>query len=432
MPPQPCDLLLSGGLVVTMAEPNRLIWPGSVAIRGRDIVGVGPTNDLAAQWRPSVTLDCSAQAILPGLVNCHVHAGMSLLKSRAGDRPFRRRLQELIWPFAEAMTEDASYIGTRLGCLEMMKAGVTTFADMWPFPAANAEAVKSMGLRAVLAPYGRAYAEGEPEALATSAQRWNDDRLAAAIGIQYLFEWTHETLRKAAALAEMYGLRIHMHAADIRAEVAGGHNLAEVDAIGLLRPGTILADCVHLTPEEIDLAGARGAGAALTPVSSAKLGTGFAPLAQLKACMPVGLGTDSVCSNDRHDLFDEMRVAILAGRGRGEADALSAEDALRLATAGGARVLGINQRIGSLEVGKRADVITIDLDDPRFVPLHRERREQVIAHLVFVASCTDVDTVIGDGQILVREGKARNLDETDIMRRGQEISRTCLAKAGLA
>ena len=409
-----------------------MIWPGSVAIRGRDIVGVGSSAEIAAEWRPVATLDCREHAILPGLINCHVHAGMSLLKSRVGDRPFRRRLREIIWPLAEALTENAAYVGTRLGCLEMMKAGITTLADMWPFPDANAEAVKSTGLRAVLAPLGRTYATGEIEGLASAAQRWNDDRLTPAVGLPPRSEWARETLRSVAAIAQTSGLRIHIDAAEGHEEITKDNGVEEMDALGLLRPGTLLAGCTRVTPQEIDLMVAHGATFSLNPISNAKLGTGIAPVVLVKGRLPVGLGTDSVCSNDRHDLFDEMRMAVLADRGCGAGAALSAQDALALATISGARVLGLEHQIGSLEAGKRADVITVDLDDPRFVPLHRDRPDQVLSHLVFVASCTDVDTVVVDGRVLVRDGNARNLDETELMNQGRDVSRTSLSRAGLA
>lgn len=430
MSAQPCDLLLSGGFVVTMAEPGRVFWPGSVAIRGCDIVAVGRASQVEAEWRPAVTLDCGAQAILPGLVNCHVHAGMSLLKGRAGDRTLQQR--EVIWPFVEAITEKASYIGTRLACLQMMKSGITTFADMWPFPDANAEAVKSTGLRAVLAPYGRTYATGEIEALVSATQRWNDPRLMPAIGIHSLRACASETLHGAAEVARTHGLRVHMHAGENREDFKDGHDLFEIDALGLLRPGTILAGCIHFTKEEIDLAVERGSGVAHNPISNAQFGIGFAPLTQLMRRMPVGLGTDIAGADGHHDLFDEARMAVLADRGRGAVPALGPEDALTMATIGGAGVLGLDRLIGSLEAGKRADVSTVDLDDPRFIPLDRDRPEQILSHLLFVAASADVDTVIVDGQVVVRGGNVVNLDEEEIMSQGREISITCLAKARLA
>ncbi len=432
MPPRTCDLLLSGGIVVTMTEPNQVFWPGSVAINGREIVAVGLADEIAAQWQPTATLDCSTQVVLPGLVNCHVHAGLSLLNGRVNDLPFPQWLRKVIWPFAEAMTERASYIGTRLGCLKMMKAGITTFADMWTFLDANAQAVKGMGLRAIMAPYGRTYSTDEFEAMASGAQRWNNDRLTPAIGVRSLYEWTSECLHAASAAARTFGLRIHIDAAETREGIVEGRGIAEVDALGLLRAGTILASCAHVTPQEIDLAALRGAGVALVPISTAKHGSGIAPVAQMKGRVPVGLGTDSVCSNDRYDLFDEMRIAVLASRGRGVAAALGGEEALVMATIGSARVLGLDHWIGSLEVGKRADVITLDLNDPRFVPLHRDRSAQVLAHILFVASGTDVDTVIVDGRILLRDGDAQGLDETELIYQAREISPACMKRAGLA
>jgi len=430
---QPCDILLSGGFVVTMERPqSRMLWPGSVAIRGADIVAVGSSAEVEAQWRASVRFDCSAHAVLPGLVNSHVHAGMSLLKSRAGDRPLRRRLREVVWPFAEAMDERSSYLGTRLGCLEMMKAGITTFADMWPFPDATAEAVKSCGLRAVLASYGRTYASGELEALAAAPRRWNDALLTPAVGIQSLYGVAADTLRQAAATARDCGLRIHIHASETREEVDDGHDFNEIDALGLMRPGTILAHGVHTTVRELELAAERGAGIAHNPIANAKLGTGIAPLALMQARLPVGLGTDSAAANDRHDLFDEMRMALFLDRHRAEASTLAPVDALAMATIGGAIVLGLESDIGSIEPGKRADIIAIDLDDPRFVPLHRDRPAQVLSHLVFSATAADVDTVIVDGRIVVRNGVVENLDEAEIIAKGCEAAASRLAAAGLA
>jgi 5-methylthioadenosine/S-adenosylhomocysteine deaminase len=431
--PQPCDILLAGGFVVTMERPQgRTFWPGSVGIRDTDIVAVGPSAEVEAQWHARLRLDCSAHAILPGLVNSHVHAGMSLLKGRAGDRPLHRRLREVVWPFAQAMDERASYLGTRLGCLEMMKAGITTFADMWPFPDATAEAAKSCGLRAVLASYGRTHTVGELEALAAAPKRWNDPRLTPAIGIQSLYGVEADTLRQAAATARDRGLRIHLHASETREEVDDGHDFYEIDALGLLRPGTILAHAVHATERELDLAAERGAGIAHNPIANAKLGTGIAPLALMQARLPVGLGTDSAAANDRHDLFDEMRMALLLDRRRGEASTLAPADALAMATIGGASVLGLDSEIGSIESGKRADIIAIDLDDPRFVPLHRDRPAQVLSHFVFSATGADVETVIVHGRIVVRNGVAENLDEADIIAKGREAAASRLSAAGFA
>jgi 5-methylthioadenosine/S-adenosylhomocysteine deaminase len=418
------------------AAQGRTLWPGSVAIRGADIVAVGPSAEIDGQWRSTLRLDCSAHAILPGLVNSHVHAGMSLLKGRAGDRPLHRRLREVVWPLAQAMTEKASYAGTRLGCLEMMKAGITTFADMWPFPDATADAVKSCGMRAVLASYGRDYSAHELASLATAEQRWDDPRLTPAVGIQSLYGVGAHVLREAAATARDGGLRIHMHASETREEVEDGHDFDEIDALGLMRCGTILAHGVHASDRELELAAERGAGIAHNPIANAKLGTGVAPLAQMRANtvkgLAVGLGTDSAAANDRHDLFDEMRMALFLDRRRGEASTLAAADMLAMATIGGAGVLSLAHAIGSIEPGKRADIITVDLDDPRFVPIHRERPAQVLSHLVFSATGADIDTVIVDGHIVVRHGNAEHLDEAAILAEGRAAAARSLAAAGLA
>lgn len=428
-PPQPCDLLLSGGFVVTLAKRGQTFWPGSVAIKGRDIVGVGPADDLARKWLPKQTLDCGTHAILPGFVNCHVHAGMSLLKGCVRG-PFRK--EQVLQALVDAITETAAYTGTRFGCLQMMKSGITTFADMWPFPDANAEAVTGVGMRAVLAPFGRSSTTQELEALASAPARWNNHRLAPAMGVHSLRTsiWGH--LRSAAEIALAHDLRIHMQAGVRTPESAGGNSLKDAETLGLLRPGTILADLAHATQPEIDLASKCGAGVALLPVSNAQLGSGNAPLARFKARLPVGLGTDAAGAYGRHDLFDEMRVAVLADRGHGAAANLGPEDALEMATIGGARVLRLDDLIGSLETSKRADIVTIRLDDPRFVPLDRGRPQQLLSHLVFAAAAVDVDTVVVDGHMLVQQGIALHLDEEELIAQAREMSNTVLARAGLS
>ena len=426
-PPQPCDLLLLDGLVVTMAKRGEMFCPGSVAISGRDIVAVGPTEELARNWLPKLTLDCRAQAILPGFINCHVHAGMSLLKGRAGHA---LQDEQILWPLLETITEKAAYTGTHLACLEMMKAGITTFADMWPFPHANAEAVTIAGLRAVLAPWARTYATQELEALASAP--WNNDRLMPSVGLHSLRAVSRDGLRLIAQFARGHDLRIQMHAGRCETESPSGDNLRDAEAIGQLPTGTILADFVNATESEIGLLAKRGTGVAHLPVSNAQVGSGIAPLAQFKGRFPVGLGTDAAGAYGRHDPFDEMRVALLADRGHRAAANLGPQDALDMATIEGARVLRMDHLIGSLEPGKRADLVAINLDDPRFVPLDRGRPAQLLSHLVFAAVAADVDIVIVDGRILVQRGSALHLDEQELIARAREMSGAVLARAGLS
>ena len=438
--PARSDLLLAGGFVVTMHRPpgaagerpvGRVFHPGTVAVRDGAIVAVGPAAEVEAAWTAPERIDCARAAVLPGLVNGHVHAAMSLLKGRAGARPLARRLREVVWPFARAMDEDACRVASRLGCLEMMRAGITTFCDMWPFLDATADAVAESGLRAVLSPY-LLEDGGELDALPAAAARWNNPRLGVAVGIQSLYGCPEPLARRAAAVAAEAGLPIHMHAAETREEVAAGHTVARIDALGLLGPGTILAHAVHVTDADMARIAARGAGVAHNPGSNAKLGTGIARAGALRAAgVAVGLGTDSAAANDRHDLFDEMRLALLFDR-RDGAGTLGPADALAMATIDGARVLGLDGLIGSLAPGKRADLIVVDLADPRFAPLHLDRPDAVLADLVFVAGAADVRDVVVDGRVVVRDRRATTLDGAEVAAAARRAAERCLGAAGLA
>lgn len=426
--PKPCDVQLTGGFVVTMAMGGEMFCPGFVAIHGREIVGVGPSEG-AGEWRADVTLDCSGAVILPGFINCHVHAGISLLKAASAADLLRG--PQTAWAFIEALTEDTSYLGTRLGCLQMMMAGITTFADMWPFPAANAEAVKSVGMRAVLAPYARSYDARGFDTFASAASCWKDDRLTPAIGIHSLRDCSRESLRLAGEAARTYDLTVHTNADWSAARAGDCRRIAEAKELGVLRRGTVLVGCANATEEEINVAGECGAGIACVPVSDAQLGRGMPLVSRWKQRMPAGLGSDTSGAQGRHDFFDEMRMGILMDRVSVEDSKLQPRDALEMATINGARVLGMEHKIGSLEIGKRADLITIRLDDPRFAPLHWDRPDQILSHLVFAAAPSDITTVIVDGRVLLRDRRALQLDEEEIVRKAREASATCLAKAGL-
>ena len=410
-----------------MAEGGELFWPGFVAIHGRDIVGVGP-SERAGEWRASGALDCTGAVILPGFVNCHVHAGISLLKA-AGALDLLSE-PEIAWAFIEATTEDTAYSGTRLGCLQMMKTGITTFADMWPFPEANAGAVKRVGMRAVLAPYARSYDARGFDAFASAASRWRDDRLTPAIGIHSLRDCSLESLRLAGDAARTHNLAVHVDAG-WSAAAGDGRRIAEAKELGVLRRGTVLVGCADATQEEINVAAECGAGVACVPISDAQLARGMPAVSRWKRRMPVGLGTDISGAQGRHDFFDEMRMAVLMDRVSLEDSKLQPREALEMATIGGARVLGMENTIGSLEVGKRADLIIVRLDDPRFAPLHWDRADQVLSHLLFAAAPSDIATIIVDGRVLVRDRRALNLDEEEIVREARDISKSCLARVGL-
>ena len=426
-----CDLILAGGVVVPIRPKGTALPHASVAIDAGRIAALGQADDIAATWQARRTLDCTGAAILPGFVDAHVHVGMSLLKGYPCDLPLEQRLADVVWPYMSALDAFDAEAAARLACLEMVLAGVTAFADMSPHVAATARAVSDSGLRALLAPY----ALDDPALLARSvgeAREAESPRLRAALGIQSRYGCSRTVLEQAAALAKETGLPIHVHVAETRREVERGFSVEFLDHLGLLRPGAILAHAIHVGQADLDRIAARDAGIACNPVANAKLGTGIAaPAAMRRHGIPVGLGTDSVAANDRHDPFELMRLAAFLDRRNFDQATLTAWDVLEMATLGGAAVLGLEGEIGPVESGKAADLIVVALIGPRFAPLWTDDPDQIAAHLVFCTGPADVRDVVIAGEILVENRRAERVDAGQILEGADQAARASLARAGL-
>ncbi len=425
--------LLSGGAIIPVAPKGLVIHDGAVAIAAGRIVALGPRALVEADYPGAVRIDCTGRVILPGFVNTHVHAGMSLMRSMAGDLPLLERLRRIVWPFMDALDEAAARAAMRLGCMEMALAGYTAFADMFPMIGPGGEEVRRFGLRALLAPYVRDEADGFAE-IAAAGTEWRGDALIRpAIGLQSLYAASEAVLERAAGLATESGLPVHVHIAEHRAEVEDGMGVARLDALGLLRAGGILAHCVHVNEAELARIAETGAGISHNPGSNAKLGTGNADLARIQAHgIAVGLGTDSVAANDRHDPFAGMRMAALLPRRYGMPRVLTGPaDVLELATLGGARLLGIAAQTGSLEIGKWADLCVLRLDDPRHEPLDWENGAQLLAAVVFCGAPEDVDMVMVGGHAIVRDGALAGQDGAEILATASMQSARVLSRAGL-
>ncbi len=422
------DLLVSGGTVVTMDSARRLIPDGAVAITSGRIVAVGARAEMAPRYRARERIDATGHAVMPGLINTHTHAAMSLFRGLADDLRLEEWLQKYIFP-AEARNVTADFVrwGTRLAALEMIRSGTTTYTDMYYFEEVVAEATKEAGLRGVLgetildfpAPDNKTVRD----ALAYTEkflERWrNDPQVVAAVAPHSAYTCSEQTLKATRDLAARFHAPLLIHLSETEAEnrqvleKQQQSPTAYLDRLGLLGPRTLAAHAVWVSDQDIALLRRNGTGVAHNPSSNMKLASGIAPVEKLLAAgIAVGLGTDGVAgSNNDLNMFEEMDLAAkLAKVSSGNPRALPAERALEMATILGARALGLEQQIGSLEPGKRADLITVRLRNAHSVPMYNLQ-----SHLVYALKASDVQDVVVGGRILMRRRRVLTLDEPSIL-----------------
>jgi 5-methylthioadenosine/S-adenosylhomocysteine deaminase len=411
---------------VLPVQPWHVIEQGAVAVRDGRILAVGAAADLAETVAATRYIRLPDHALLPGLVNAHAHAGMTLLRGYADDLPLMRWLQERVWP-AEARWVAPDFVrdGTRLACAEMLRGGVTTFSDMYFFPDAAIGAAQRSGMRMVaglpVLEFATAYARDAAAYLhAGLAAR---DRWAGAPDLHFTlaphapYTVADNTFVQIATFAAQLDLRIHIHIHETREEIAQGlaqtgeRPLARLRRLGLLGPELIGVHAVHLDDGELALLAEHGAALVHCPVSNLKLGSGIARFADwLTAGITVGLGSDSAVSNNRHDLWAEMRTAALLAKGvSGDAAALPAREVLYAATLGGATALGLAGETGSLEPGKAADLIAVDLSGTDQQPLY-----DVASHLVYCAGREQVSDVWVSGERRVSTACLLTVDEAEL------------------
>lgn len=416
------DIVVTGGTVITMAGPN--IDDGAVAIDNGDIVAVGKSADIAKRFAGTDTIHARGSAILPGFVNAHTHVPMTLFRGIADDRDLMDWLQHFIFP-AEAKNVDRDFVrwGTRLAAAEMIASGTTTFTDMYYFESDIAAEAKKAGLRAVVGETMIDFpvadnktwdaAVGYVRAFVT---RWRGDRLiTAALAPHAPYTVSRAHLEQIRALATELHAPILIHVAETKNEAAqikdntsGLSPAAYLDSIGFLGHDVIAAHGVWLTPEDIQTFAKKRVGVAHCPESNMMLASGVAHVVDMrKAGVSVGLGTDGPAgSNNNLDMVEEAASAArLQKITLGDPKALSARDVLEMATIGGAKVLGMEDRIGTLEAGKRADVIVIDLQQPKTQPVYA-----VESAIVYAASGNSVVTTICDGKVLMRNRKVLTVD----------------------
>jgi len=423
---KPADLLITNGLLLPLANHSKILFPGAVAIAGNRIAALGKSEQITSEYEAPRTIDASDCLVMPGLVNAHTHAAMTCYRGLADDLPLMEWLTRYIFPAESKSDGGQVYWSTLLACAEMIRSGTTTFFDMYLFEAQVADAAKEAGIRALVGEVlydfpSPNYGPIEKGLKYTEAliNRWQGDSLIrVAVEPHALYTCSPEILARCRDLAESQGVPLGIHLAENQSEVAevsqkyGRRPVAHLNELGLLSSNLIACHCVYLTEGEMDLLAERGVRVVHNPESNMKLASGVAPIPDLlKRGIPVGLGTDGCASNNNLDLFQEMDFAAKVHKvHRLDPTVMPAETVLEMATLGGARVLGMEAEIGSLEVGKKADVIVLDLNRPHLQPVYN-----VVSQLVYAATGADVRDVIIDGRIVMQNRHLLTLDEEEIL-----------------
>lgn len=417
---------------------------GAVVVKGDAIVAVGPRNELEAKYLASQTIDAKSALVLPGFINGHTHVPMTLFRGLHDDVTLNDWLYKYIFP-AEKNNVDEQFVrwGTRLAAAEQIRGGVTTFADMYYFEDAVAEETKAAGIRGVL---GETFIDfpapdnkSEVEMLAYTEKflrKWQGDPLIhAAVAPHSIYTCSQKTLQDAAALARKYYAPILIHTAEMKKEwddslkQNGMSPVQYLDKIGVLGPDVVSAHCIYVDEADRKTLAQRQVGCVHNPSSNMMLASGVAPVAEMRvAGVAVGLGTDGPAgSNNDLDLMEEMDLAAkLAKITKMDPLALNAKAVVEMATIEGARALHLEKEIGSLEAGKKADLIVISLDEPNAVPMY-----DIYAQLAYALKGSDVETVVIGGRVVMRDRKVLTVNEAEAMAKAREYKERVASSLGL-
>lgn len=419
------DHIIEARWVIPVVPQGCVLEHAAVVVLNGAIADVLPVAESRHRYQADRVTQLPHHAVIPGLINLHTHAAMSLMRGLADDLPLMTWLNQHIWP-AESHVVSERFVrdGSLLACAEMLRGGVTCFGDMYYFPQAVAEAVDRAGMRAclglVLLDFPSPYAGDADDYLYKGLQARDDlrghARITTMLAPHAPYTVSDRTFEKALTYAEQLGLGLHLHLHETRDEIAqseaqhGLRPMQRMAALGLLGPNMIAAHCVHLTQGEIEMLAAHGGHVAHCPTSNLKLGSGIAPVtALLKAGVNVGLGTDGAASNNRLDIFAEMRLAALLAKAGGDAASLPAVEALAMATINGAKALGLEQRIGSIEPGKQADLVAVDFSSIEMSPCY-----DPLSHLVYVAGREQVSHTWVDGELRFERGVHDSIEQAEL------------------
>jgi 5-methylthioadenosine/S-adenosylhomocysteine deaminase len=426
------DTVVEARWIIPIEPHGTVLNDHSVAIAGDRITAVLPRAEMRRRCKAGRTVDLSTHALIPGLVNLHTHAAMTLMRGLADDLPLMDWLEKHIWP-AEARHVSAQFVydGTMLACAEMLRGGVTCFNDMYFFPEMAGRAALDAGIRAVLGivlvEFPTAYASDAQDylrkGLAMRDELKSEPLLSFCMAPHAPYTVSDRSFEQILTLSEQLQIPVNTHLHETRDEIResqskfGMRPLARLEKLGLLGPSFIAIHAVHLEAAEIALLARLGASVAHCPSSNLKLASGIAPVgAMLSAGMNVGLGTDGAASNNRLDVLSEMRLAALLAKAASDnAETLPAHVALRMATLNAAKALGLEQKFGSVETGKCADLCAVNLASIELSPCY-----DPASQLVYAAGRENVSHVWVGGKLLVEQGRLLQVDETALARKGRE------------
>ena len=438
------DVLVTGGTVVTMNEGRTILEDGALAIKGDSIIAVGSRAEIEARYSAPDTINASGKLILPGFINGHTHVPMTLFRGLHDDVTLDDWLRKYIFPAeAKNVTEEFVRWGTRLAAAEQIRAGVTTYADMYYYEDAVAEETKAAGMRGVL---GETFIDfpapdNKNEAAMlnyteTFLKKWQGDPLIhASVAPHSIYTCSKKTLQDTSALARKYHAPILIHVSEMKKEwddsqkQNGMSPVQYLDTVGVLGPDVLAAHCIFVDAADRKTLAERHVGCVHNPSSNMMLASGVSPVAEMRAAgVAIGLGTDGPAgSNNDLDLMEEMDLAAkLAKITKGDPLALNAKAAVEMATIDGARALHMDKEIGSLEAGKKADLILIDLDKPNAVPMY-----DLYAQIAYALKGSDVSTVIIGGKPVMRDRKLLTVNEAEAVAKANEYKKKIAASLGM-
>jgi 5-methylthioadenosine/S-adenosylhomocysteine deaminase len=421
------DLIVQSDYVLTMNKDLALIESGAIAIKGKKIVAVDTAAAIMQNYSASKIINAEGKVAFPGLINTHTHAAMVYFRGLADDLPLKVWLEEHIWP-AEAKLLSPEFVNdaVELACLEMLKAGITAYADMYFFGDAVAQATKKIGMRAVVGSgvvdFPSVTGNNADDYLANAdrfIQKWKgDDLIVPSIADHSAYACSPDTLKKSKDLADRHNVMLQIHLSETEWEVAeilsryGRRPVAHLASLGLLDERLIAAHCVWLEHEEIVMLAKSKANVSHCLESNLKLASGIAPVVKmLQAGVKVSFGTDGAASNNDLSILSEMSTAAKVHKAlSGDPTALTAKQAMLMATRHGAEALGLGSLCGSLEPGKAADIVLADLRKPHLIPLY-----DIYSHIVYSMNAADIDTVLVAGRVILEGRKLVAADEAEIM-----------------
>ncbi len=437
------EIAILDGTVVTMGTKG-IIREGAVVIEDGVITDIGRSDEIKRKYPRYERIDARGKVVMPGLINAHQHMAMSLLRGYADDYPLKEWLERWVWPVERHMTGYDIYIGSLLTAIESIMSGTTTINTMYHYMEDynEARAIAESGLRGVVGHVCFSWRrERDIRSLRDLAAKWHggaNGRIRVSVDPHAPYTVDPEYMKGLRATTEELNDRYargigpiiwHIHLAETKDEaqkIRDSFNIRVedsvveyVDSLGILGPDVLAAHCVHLGERDIEILGLKGVKVAHNPVSNLKLASGISPVPDMiRAGVIVALGTDSPCSNNSADMFETMKLAALLHKGvNGDPTLLPAEAVLRMATIDGARALLWDDQIGSIEVGKRADIIIVDFRRPHLKPVYSE-----ISHLVYAAKASDVETVVADGQIIMEDREIRTINVGWVL---EEVEKAC-------